>query len=177
MSTRLLAIVVAIIVIIASLIIVVIYEEMNSKPEAADLILSPQDLGDGWVGFDKGTVNIPSFPNVTSSCFRQVQNTTIGVELILYVFNSANDSRAAYDELNTLYKTSEDYANFSFLSIGDGLFYYEYGNYPGSNLLVGKTMTMLWIDHEHFNLEPWFKKSILDTANLQAEKINREFAG
>jgi hypothetical protein len=174
---RLAVLAVVVVVIVASLAIVAI--ELTKGPtEAEQIILSPKDIGDGWLAVGKTPINAQAFENETSLSIRQVQNASIGIDLIVYVFASRNDSVAAFIELNGSIRNSAYYSNFSFTPsvLGDLLFYFDHDGYPEALLLVGRTLTILATDQENFALEHWYKNAFVMIATLQAEKIDHYLA-
>ena len=147
-----------------------------SQTAAESMILTPQEIGEDWIGSDLNPVNIETYPNHTSFCSQQVQNQTIGVGLIVYVFETNNDSLSTFTERTNLVQNDPYYSNFTHFSIGDDLCYFELEDYPAAFLLLDRTMTVLWTDDDHFSSEAWYKISTLEIATLQADKIDQYLA-
>ena len=175
---KLAALVIAIVVMIAGLALIALIRQTPTEAEL--LILNPKEVGDGWIGFDMGTSYDEKAPNESSFCYRQVQNSTIGIRLIVYVFASENDSKAAFDRhIDSIQNSTEvgGVSNFSFMHIGDRMGFYEYRGFPQAFLLLGRSMSILWADDDHFNHETWYNQVLIEIATLQSEKIHHHFNG
>ncbi len=183
-SKKITAMSIAVIVIFTSIAAVIIYVVSLPKPtEAESMILDPQDIGTDWNGWDQSSVNIEIYSNETSSIYRELQNTTIGIKDIVHVFDRENDSLAAYDKLNSELKSSSFYKNITFLtgdnayfSFGDKVCYYEYDGFPHLNIQINRTMTVLWINDDNFCMKVWYEFALFEIAGLQADKIDQYLA-
>jgi hypothetical protein len=166
---------IALIVVIAGL----IYFITKPPPQtvAESMILAPKEIGEDWIGLGKlNPVNMETYPNQTSVSSQWIQNDSIVIELVVYVFETKNDSIMTYTERTDLVQNDPYNANFTHFSIGDDLCYFEQQDYPVAYLLLGHTMTILWTDDDNFSSKAWYKISILEIATLQAEKIDQYLA-
>lgn len=165
---------IAAIVVVAGLIYFVVKPPPQTAAES--MILTPQEIGEDWIGFELSSVNIKTYPNQTSFYSKQVQNQTIGIGLIVYVFETNNDSLSTFTERTNFVQNDPYYSSFTHFSIGDDLCYFELEDYPAAYLLLDRTMTVLWSDDDHFSSEAWYNISTLEIASLQADKIDRYLA-
>jgi hypothetical protein len=166
---------------IAAIVIVAGFIYFITKPPpqtmAESMILTPQEMGEDWIGLGElNPVNMETYPNQTSVSSQWIQNDSIAIEFVVYVFETTNDSIAIFTERTNHIQKDPYYTKFSHFSIGDDLCYFELEDYPAAYLLLNRTMTVLWTDDDHFSSEAWYKTSTLEIATLQSEKIDQYLA-